>query len=452
MLSYHTSVELKTRNSHRYSDTAARFTDSHRHTWNDDTRNRQKAGTPHRCLETQGFHHSEDEIPMSYGPTGAQHPSGSPHDDKDRSLTSLRARTLPPIPIPVSQDVLQRVLAAPNDPLRPSPPSFKQPDPRSSHPIGVQNLLNPVEGDDHANAGSTSSSLCLSEKTTGLPGSAKSYVPALPMTRSSPRRQLSQEAPYSQEQDCECLGGVNPAPPQQASQSDSPGTQYSSYSQVSRIEPTIAPPIVSAGQTQLFFSSPFPSSDAASTMPQMAFDARAYEMPTSSMTAQSQYQMMTLETEQGPIQLPVDVQAASKVSNKKRKRDAATSQRFRQRRKEKERETFENIAKLEAQVRETAEERDHYLREKDHFRDIALRHRIHITPRPPSPRRRRYATLGGASLAQYQEAEGSERSSTQARRRTSDYVPPQGPPSSTAELPPSMPPFERMSAMPSEFI
>lgn len=289
----------------------------------------------HRCLETQQFHHSEDETPVSYGPTGVQYPSSSPHDGEDRNLASLRARILPPIPISTSQDVLQRVLAAPNDPLRPSQPSSKQPDHRSPHPIGIQNLLSPVESEDHANAGSAPGSLGFSEKTMGLPVSVKSYVSALPVTRSSPRRQLSKEAPYSQAQNCECPGGVNPAPPQPVSQSDIPSTQYFSYSQVSRTEPTIAPPIASTGQTQLFLSNPFPSSGAASITPQMAFDAKAFEVPTSSMTVQSQYQTMTLETEQGPIQVPLDVQAASKVADKKRKQSATASHRFRQRRKNK---------------------------------------------------------------------------------------------------------------------
>ncbi len=176
-------------------------------------------------------------------------------------------------------------------------------------------------------------------------------------------------------------------------------------------------------------------------MPQIPLGAKAFEVPTSKTAAQSQYQMMALETEH--IQVPINVQAASKVADEHRKRNATASHRFRQRRKEKERETSEKIAKLEAQVRETAEERDHYLKERDHFRDVALRHRLPIAPRPPSPRRRWHATTGGPSLAQYQEAEGSERRGGQTRRSTSAYVPSQDLLSSAVEPPP---PFERMSA------
>ncbi len=116
-------------------------------------------------------------------------------------------------------------------------------------------------------------------------------------------------------------------------------------------------------------------------MPQMPLGAKAFEVPTSNTAAQSQYQMMALETEQGPIHVPINVQAASKVADEHRKRNATASHRFRQRRKEKEREISEKIAKLEAQVRETAEERDHYLKERDHFRDVALRQGADGMPR-----------------------------------------------------------------------
>jgi len=83
---------------------------------------------------------------------------------------------------------------------------------------------------DHANPSSALGSLNLSEITTGLPVSSRSHVPGLPLARSSPHLQLSQEAPA---QNRERSRGVNSAPPQPTSESDSPSTQYSSYSQVS---------------------------------------------------------------------------------------------------------------------------------------------------------------------------------------------------------------------------
>ena len=204
------------------------------------------------------------------------------------------------------------------------------------------------------------------------------------------------------------------------------------------------------GQPQSFFSAPFTSAGPASTMPQLAFDKKA-SVATGPM-GHSQYQMMTLETESGPIQVPVDVQAASKVADEKRKRNATASHRFRQRRKEKEQETSNSIAKLEAQVREMAEEKEFYQRERDFLQDVIHRNRVPVPPRPTSPRRRRHASLGGPSMQQYQESEVSARDEGRnTRRRTSAYVPPQGPPPTTVEPPPAIP-FERLNALPSEHL
>ena len=328
---------------------------------------------------------------MSYGPTGTQYISSSRHDDKDRNLPPFRVQTLPSIPIPVSQDIDQRVLTASNDSLRSSSPSSKQPDQRSSHPIDLKNLLNPIEGENHTNASRASSSLSLSRKTTIPSDSARFIVPALPLSRSSPCGQLSQEAPHSQTQNFKCLDDVNPAPPQPASQSNNPSTQNSPYNQASCTKPTITLPITSTGQTQYLLSNTFLLSGTAS-MPQKTFDAKPSEVPTRSITLQNQYQTERLK-------IPCDVQSTSKLANDKRKRNAGASQRFRQRRKHKDQETVETIKKLEARVRETTEERNCYLKERDHFRDQAIRSHKYIAPRPPSPRHRQYATLGGVSLA-----------------------------------------------------
>ena len=154
---------------------------------------------------------------------------------------------------------------------------------------------------------------------------------------------------------------------------------------------------------------------------------------------------MTLETEQGPIQVPVDVQAASKVADEKRKRNATASHRFRQRRKEKERETSESIARLEAQMRDVAEEKDHYQKERDFLQDFILRHRIALPARPPSPRRRRHATMSGPMGGQYPDSDPEDRVGRQTRRRTSAYAPPAGVAETT-----NLPPYDRVSATPTE--
>jgi hypothetical protein len=238
---------------------------------------------------------------MSNGPIGAQHLSSASRDD-DRDLTSLKARTLYPMPI--------------------------------------SNLLNAVEGENHFNESSTF-------------GSTGHSVPS----RSHVHRQVNQEASYSQVKNWEHQRTVNPEPPQPSSQRDSPSIHYSSYSQAS--------PIVYAGQPRYFPSNP--SSVPSSTMVQV---------PPSSTAVQNQRMVL--------IQAPIDVQAASKVADEKRRRNATASHRFRQRRKEK---NSENVANLEAQGREMEKERDHYRTERDYFRDLARSHYLPVAPRPLSPKR-----------------------------------------------------------------
>jgi len=57
-----------------------------------------------------------------------------------------------------------------------------------------------------------------------------------------------------------------------------------------------------------------------------------------------------LERQKGPVQIPVDTKAASRVADEKRKRNAGASARFRQRRKEKEQEAATRIGVLERQL------------------------------------------------------------------------------------------------------
>lgn len=61
----------------------------------------------------------------------------------------------------------------------------------------------------------------------------------------------------------------------------------------------------------------------------------------------STYQTMIPNTESSPMQVRVDVQAAARVADEKRKRNATASQRFRQRRKQKELEAAERSQKLD---------------------------------------------------------------------------------------------------------
>ena len=258
--------------------------------------------------------------------------------------------------------------------------------------------------------------------------------------RSPPGRRSSQDS--SQYERMQGLlartGGIGTGPHAAASQSDSPSTQYSSYSQVSRQTPP-AQSTTSVGQPQSFFP-PFSAGGPTAAMAQVSFDASA----SNGVGGGSSYQMMTLDTENGPIQVPVDVQAASKVADEKRKRNATASHRFRQRRKEKERETSQNIAKLEQQARELEEERDFYRGERDYFRSLSSRipGQAHLMSRPVSPRQRRHASFGGAmgfnGDLQLQNADSGNRLvGRNTRRRTSSYMPPNGPPPQ-AEVPPPL--------------
>lgn len=73
-----------------------------------------------------------------------------------------------------------------------------------------------------------------------------------------------------------------------------------------------------------------------------------------------QYSMMIMNTESELLYVPVDMQAASKVADEKRKRNVTTFHRFRQRRKEKKREYTKKFSKLEQKIQELEEERDYY--------------------------------------------------------------------------------------------
>lgn len=266
---------------------------------------------------------------------------------------------------------------------------------------------------------------------TSLPG--ESYSASLPPARSPSGRRNSQDSTrYSHMQNLlERKNGASTGPQSVASQGDSPSTQYSSYSHVSRTPPPAPPP--STGQPQSFFTAPFTAPGPASTMAQMGFDAAS-----SSTAGGSTYQMMTLDTEQGPIQ-----------------RNATASHRFRQRRKEKERENSQNIAKLEDQIRQMEEEREYYRRERDYFREVAVRQpgqpgQPHVLPRPVSPRQRRHTPMTGSMgypNVQFEGPEsGNRNGGRNTRRRTSGYVPATGPPPQSAEPARPMPQYERMAS------
>ncbi|KAI4250153.1 MAG: hypothetical protein L6R40_000325 [Gallowayella cf. fulva] len=269
--------------------------------------------------------------------------------------------------------------------------------------------------------------------------------------------------------------------------SDSPSTTYSSYSQYSQTPPITQsiPPPTQRQPSSAFFGVPYAGSGGSeNSMPPIP--PHSYNNSNSSTTAfnngpvsttsssssshhhpphhqnhhppPSPYQIYTLDTSAGPIHVPVDVQAASKVADEKRKRNATASHRFRQRRKEKEMETSRNIEKLEAQIAGLTKEKEFYRAERDYFRGIVVAGGAgagaaaagtgslggkYVAKRPMSPRLLQSSTTkDGGRNGQWQQQQGAsddndddhhhhgDQGGRNTRRRTSAYIP------STQDLPP----------------
>lgn len=188
--------------------------------------------------------------------------------------------------------------------------------------------------------------------------------------------------------------------------------QYSPYSQASAHTPPAAPPGASAsisGQPQSFFTTPSNTPGPISTMSHKEFDVPM--MGSKVEIERSTYELMTLDTEQGRIQVPDDVQAVSKkVTEKKCYNNARDFHHYGQRRQEMERETLQNITNLEQQIREMEEGKERCKREKNHFIDIVASFpgNIHHHLRPFSPSRKRHASLSRQIDLPATEVEASE--------------------------------------------
>lgn len=147
---------------------------------------------------------------------------------------------------------------------------------------------------------------------------------------------------------------------------------------------------------------------------------------------------MTLETEQGPMIVPVelDLLQASKVADEKRKRNAGASARFRARRKEKEKEASHTISSMQQDMRDLRAERDFYREERNFMREFAARHvgRAQIPARPPTPVRRANpmsAIARSETPSQEDDEEARPRSDSAPaaqRRRAGEYHPAYSPP------------------------
>ncbi|KAL8991005.1 MAG: hypothetical protein Q9169_007972 [Polycauliona sp. 2 TL-2023] len=140
-----------------------------------------------------------------------------------------------------------------------------------------------------------------------------------------------------------------------------------------------------------FFGIPYPSHG---TFPPRSpsFDNGPYHRSVSSSSAAQRpcqiIQIITIDNDQGPIQLPIAIQAASKVANEKRKCNAAAVYRFRRLMRKKQLETSQKIDRLESQISYLTAEKDFYRQERDYFRSLVSRDsgQPHLPARPPSPR------------------------------------------------------------------
>lgn len=117
--------------------------------------------------------------------------------------------------------------------------------------------------------------------------------------------------------------------------------------------------LVSTDEIQSHVPAPFSSTGLISTLPQLAFNKVVIDASSTQGSGQRLCQMIS-KTEQCSIQVPLDVQSASKVVNEKPKRNALASTRFRQRRREHDQKTSNTISSLEAEVRKLTGEKEQY--------------------------------------------------------------------------------------------
>lgn len=345
------------------------------------------------------------------------------------------SQSLPSISRPTSVDSTQEDHNATNSfhpPSRPSMRHLLSPKSPKLHRAQSHGFLNAPTGtiDAHqspfltANIRPTDSMTLQPALPTPPAGNRPTYFPTMPPTAPTPPPNIKREI-------------RRPSMNFPQSGSASPINQYSPHSQAASVA-----------------SSQYESQSNQGNYAQM-HNARHGSIPMeterNSMipmapSSQSSIQLMTIKGHHGhPVQIPVDVQAASKVADEKRRRNAGASARFRARRKEKEREASMSISRLEQQVRDALEDAEYYRRERDYFKSVVFQqpHPERHYARPPSPRLRRISVapslapsstdgLGSdGSYGDFDEKDAYEEERN-VRRRTSNYQPPPGPPPTTS--------------------
>ena len=223
--------------------------------------------------------------------------------------------------------------------------------------------------------------------------------------------------------------GPEPVTHASSTRSESPCNSLSSYSQMSKASPGPPQYQLPAGHPHSAqFNHPHAARPTAVDMQSPGMGSDPNYGALVGANGQATYQLFTLDTPRGPIQVPVDVQAASKVADEKRKRNAGASARFRQRRKEKERESSQTIANLESKIRSLDEEKEYYRMERDYFRGVVYSTpgQQHIPPRVPSPRHRKGSvaeSVGHVKNGSWHGDERGDQNGRNTRRRISGSMP-----------------------------
>ncbi|KAI8938726.1 hypothetical protein NX059_004594 [Plenodomus lindquistii] len=342
------------------------------------------------------------------------------------------SQSLPPISRPTSVDSTQEernTHTSFHPPSRPSMRHILSPKSPKLHRTQSHGLLNAPTGtiDAHQSPFLTANTRPSEPMTLqpALPtppvGGRPSYFPAMPPTAPTPPPNMVRKAEIRR-----------PSISFPQSGSASPITQYSPYSQAAS---------VASSQYESQNSQTHSGHMHVSRHGSIPMETERNSMISMAPSSQSSIQLMTIKSHHGhPVQIPVDVQAASKVADEKRRRNAGASARFRARRKEKEREASMSINRLEQQVRDAVEDAEYYRRERDYFKAIVFQqpHPERHYARPPSPRLRRISvapSLGPSSTdglgsdgsyGDYDDEEAYEEERN-VRRRTSNYQPPSGP-------------------------
>ena len=382
------------------------------------------------------FHSKLDPCPFSERGTSDQLGSteertlsqSSALDENGPDIPLVQPRRLPPIQSVAPQYVPQRALS-PHSTL---PSSLStQPNPHLSN--SIQFLLNNTSEDKAVPSGYQHDG----KKTESLQTAPIAITPSLPSTslrRNSlgdgPLPSISQAYPHP----------LSPSPTAGSPRSYEPGTTgLSRVSIDTRQPPFLLPQDRASGSVG---SGPPPSETTmAPSIPSAAHSPPpppCYASPTLVFSIPSK--PMTMENQEGMIPVAVDTERGSKAADEKRKRNATASHRFRRRRKEKEQEASSQISELKAHIRDLAEDKDFYQHRCQVLAGVIQQNHIFMAPQPPSPRRRRQASLG----ARLFQDNGASAPKQAKKRRTNAYAPPQAMP--------LMPSYIHTTTMPSKHI